>query len=587
MSGITILRLVYIFADLSILLLTIKALAKKTKMGNVVAAVMCSGFAVATFYTFSLFAKTYFYMSLFSSCVFFSIDIMLVLMVRYIMHFTKLSLKKGGGAGAKVGFGLIFLMEAVVLMLNPFVEIAVTYQSYIRDGETLYTFVPKPYFYFHLGLCYFMVLVAVTFLIYKIRITPKMYRGRYLNTLVSFVGVVGVNFLFLVAMDALQLDFSYLFYVLIAMFIYSSTFGFKDRFVLNFRSVTFEQIGMPVLLFDYEENLSDYNTEAEKMFSFLQTDEEDTEVEISLNHFLEQAKIPLKSHYENEVFIYRQGEGENETIYSGRYMCYKENDGKFSAAVIVLHDVTAEQKILETEQRMSRSKSNFLMTTSTWLKRPLQSILENVYELEARNTDPKGQEIVENIGKSTTMSLKLIEELMEYALVESTERTMKEDVVCTADYVDYIREVIKECEKKAAIDLEIDDFMPEKVLTNFEQLTRLSGNFIRLAVEHALQKQVEVLVCYSEEGKNKGMLELEITDNGDGSLFDMMEQMKEMLYGEEDTINSAAIVNGLELYILCRLAKNMGGDVEIRHDDEGNNFIHVFVRVNTELDMIA
>ena len=106
-------------------------------------------------------------------------------------------------------------------------------------------------------------------------------------------------------------------------------------------------------------------------------------------------------------------------------------------------------------------------------------------------------------------------------------------------------------------------------------------------MEHALQKQVEVLVCYSEEGKNKGMLELEITDNGDGSLFDMMEQMKEMLYGEEDTINSAAIVNGLELYILCRLAKNMGGDVEVRHDDEGNNFIHVFVRVNTELDMIA
>ena len=578
MNTLNAIRSVYLIADFIILLLTIKAMNKKTKMGNVVAAVMAAGFAVVTFYTITLFAKSYFYVLLFNSCVFFSIDIMLLLLVRYILLFSKLELK-GSNKVSRGVFGFVFLMEAVVLMLNPFVEHAVTLSGYEVDGFMLYTYVAKTYFYFHLGLCYFMVIMCVALLIYKIRITPKMYRGRYSNTLISFLAAVLINFLFLAGMELFRMDFSFLFYALIAMFIYSSTFGFKERFLLTYRSAAFQNVGLPVLLFDYEENLGDFNEEAEKLFPFLTEWKEERESEMDLKTFLTEAGIELRSLYEDESFMYRRGAGEQEVIFNGRYMCHKENDGKFSAGMMVFHDVTTEQKMLEQEQNMSRSKTNFLMNVSAGIKKPLFAILDKLTVLEEKYTDDESKQEITSVYQSATLALNLIEELMEYSMVEAGHLQSKRDVVQMADYVEFLQMVIRDCEHLATIQIEIDDFLPKQVIADFEHLKRLGATLIRNAAEQAENKEVRVLLYYSEEGKNKGTLELEITDNGQDILQQMMFRIKDVLEMPEEAVDCTAISEGLELYMICRLAKNMGGDVEVCVDEEGKNFVHAYVRV--------
>ncbi len=581
MNAITVIRGVYLFTDLLILILTIKALSKKTKMGNVVAAMLMAGFAVVTFYTMSLFAHSYFYVSLFNSCVFYSIDIMLFLFVRYILLFTKLELK-GSNIVSKLIFVFVFLMEAIVLMLNPFKEVAVTFQGYEVNGFMLYTYEAKPYFYFHLGLCYFMVLMGVILLVYKIRITPKLYRGRYRNTLLSFIAVVFINFLFLAGMELFKLDFSYIFYALIAVFIYSATFGFKERFLLSYRNTVFQNVGLPILLFDYEQNLGDYNDEAEKIFPFLTDSEEGKLQEKDLKWFLEQAGIELRSFFENEVFMFRREKDETEVIYRGEYICHKENDGKFSAGMLVFHDVTSEQHLLEQEQKMSRSKTNFLMNVSTGVKKPLYSILENSKKLEEKSTDQYSLEMVGSVQNSAVMALKLIEELMDYSILEAGHYEMKQEVVSMEDVVDFLLKVVSECKAYAEIDVQIDDFLPLQLISDGEHFKRIASTLIRNAAEQARGKEVRVLLYYSEESRRKGTLDLEITDNGNNMMQQMMGHIEEFLEMPEEAVDCAAISEGLELYMLCRMAKEMGGNVVIRKDDEGQNFIHAYVSVELE-----
>lgn len=582
MNTLNTIRLVYLIADFLILVFAIRALKKKTKMGNVVAAVMAAGFAVVSFYSASLFAQRYFYMSLFNSCVFFSIDIMLFLLIRYIIHFTKLELK-GNSIFSRILFVVIFLMEAIVLMLNPFKELAVTFQGYQMDGFTLYTYVAKPYFMFHLGLCYFMVFIGVMLLLYKIRVTPKMYRARYLNTLISFIGVVLMNFLFLAGMELFSIDFSYIFYVLIAMFIYYATFSFKDRFLLSYRDTVFKNIGLPIIMFDYEQHLGDYNEQAAEVFPFLEEYSGDLMSSLNIREFLTRSGLDMKSYFEDANFIYRTYNEDTEKIFQGRYVCYKENDGKFSAGMFVFHDITNEQKLLENEQRLGRSKTNFLMNVSAGIKKPLHTVLDGMDTLLSMDIgNEKARQVVFNSIEATKMTLKLTQELMDYSMLETGEYALKKECVATEAVIGFLHRIVLKFEKQKQILLEIDDYLPSKLIFDLDKLKRLASSLIYNSVEEADDKPVKILLYYSEESPKRGVLEMEITNSGDNVLEKSMRKIEELLELPEEQIDCTTISEGLELYMTCRLAKKMGGDIRAYKDEDGNNVVHAYVEV--ELD---
>lgn len=576
MQILDVLRITYLLAGFLVAALATKAILKKTKLGSAVGQAMYAAAAVITFYFLSLCTEDYFLVSLCNSLTFVSIDIMLLLLLRYITIFTKYDSSRKNVNMWKA-FGLITIVDGILLMLNPFKEFAISYEKYFLGDVVLYKYTEKTYFYLHLLFCYSIIIITVGILIYKVRLTPRMYRSRYLNTLFSFMFAVLINFLFLAGAENFDIDFSYIFYALVAIFMYTSTFLYKDRFMIANRNTVFQNIGIPILLFDYEQNLSDFNDQAQKIFPFLHLEEV-----MSLDSFLQESGIELESKFSNSVFTYSCREGEEDQIYRGDYVCFKEDAGRFSASMFTLHNVTREQKRIEKEQIANRTKSNFLVNVSHGIKRPLYNIIRETNELLIQQLDIENHRRLENIYDEGKSALSLVDELMDYCLLESGHYQVHYETVNVAEYVAYIQRIVNEYRSRAEIELEIDDYLPYQVVSNLDRLKQIADVLIQNAVDNCGGEKVRILVYYSEEGMSHGTLELEITDRGPGLSIEILEHLQKFLALPAEQVDNVAIHEGLELYMVCRMARFMGGDVEIDSAPEKGSFLHAFVHVELE-----
>ena len=142
MQILDVLRITYLLAGFLVAALATKAILKKTKLGSAVGQAMYAAAAVITFYFLSLCTEDYFLVSLCNSLTFVSIDIMLLLLLRYITIFTKYDSSRKNVNMWKA-FGLITIVDGILLMLNPFKEFAISYEKYFLGDVVLYKYTEK------------------------------------------------------------------------------------------------------------------------------------------------------------------------------------------------------------------------------------------------------------------------------------------------------------------------------------------------------------------------------------------------------------------------------------------------------------
>lgn len=230
--------------------------------------------AIVTFsYLISILEYDYFRASFMASIYFIAIDWLLITMIKLT---TAVTTQGREWRRRKVMYMLMgyAVFDAVVLLINPFREIAV---HYVRRDTVIacYFYQMKPLYYAHLAFTYLLVTAVLGILFHKIVRTPRQYRNQYRFIADIIILIVIANALFLIPQIKQMynfLDISIIGYSMGLMAIYWSSFEYRSRYLHHgLASLIMDNMNQGVLLFDYDGFLVMKNEKADEMLPFMRS----------------------------------------------------------------------------------------------------------------------------------------------------------------------------------------------------------------------------------------------------------------------------------------------------------------------------
>lgn len=232
-------------------------------------------------------------------------------------------------------------LDAAFLLSNPFNNWALDYQQITVCNDVYFRYIPDTWYNIHLAFSYLLVTAILVILAVKSAKVPFVYAGRYLNVLLVILTVVFLNFVFIFTSNVI--DFSCMLYAFAAYAIYKISFDYSPSLMkFQSRRMLVDKIQDPVLLFDMEERLVDFNAEATVKLGVTKGDlynltRERFETEY-LKHPYTKGGISLSF----EVTLCKSYA---DIIYYTSLVCIREKNGRRIGDLYVLHDIT-EQKLM-------------------------------------------------------------------------------------------------------------------------------------------------------------------------------------------------------------------------------------------------
>lgn len=197
-------------------------------------------------------------------------DFILCLAAKTFIDRAKLSTKMT--KAAFYVFWIFCAVDAVVFFTNAFTHFA--YLGTLVEKEFAQTaavfFYPVSGIWFSVHLCFNFVLVLLIFVAMLLKCTsvPLVYAGKYIPVGLYFFAVAAL--IFYLEYISFSLEGFYVSTVLLCavpfIFFYNYYY-YRPRFLLSsIRQMVFDKLGIPVVLFDSDDLLIDFNYDAKKLF---------------------------------------------------------------------------------------------------------------------------------------------------------------------------------------------------------------------------------------------------------------------------------------------------------------------------------
>ncbi|MBR1607207.1 MAG: HD domain-containing protein [Clostridia bacterium] len=317
------------------------------KTGKVAQYLGLSSFAAGTVtasYLASLLAQSYTAMSVASSVYFAAIDWMLVCLVHYAYHFTKMHLNRGARLIRRIICGYA-LLDSAVMFVNIFSEIAVTFVRPQDNPLGPYVYRMKPLYMLHLAFTYTLVVFVLYLFIRKSTKTPRQYRNQYslIIAVILMIVVMNAAFLFLQTGSLFSsLDWSVFIYSMGLYLLFWATFSYRQNDMLKSLAMTiFQNIDQGIVLFDYTDELIMCNKKAEQLLSDLPLDEKMTGAD-----FQRKCEIDITEHREDRFTVQRERLGARGQPLRCDFRRLKDRSGGVIGNLFVFTDLTDESDIL-------------------------------------------------------------------------------------------------------------------------------------------------------------------------------------------------------------------------------------------------
>lgn len=240
-----------------------KCRRKKESMAKATARVCLSGAAIVLCNSITLFFNNFMAMSFAFSCMFVCANVFLYFLLDYTVQLTETGPLK---AIYRIVTWSFITFDSVLLLSNPWTNFVLEYEQKIYYKELFLNIVPNPWYYVHCVYTYLAILAVVIVLVVKCFRLPLVYAGRYLTELFVVVGVVVLNLLFIVT--PVPVDLSCLLYGWVAWSAYRIALEYHPKYVRKqARYMMSNKLQEPILLFDIENRLADFNHEAAEKFN--------------------------------------------------------------------------------------------------------------------------------------------------------------------------------------------------------------------------------------------------------------------------------------------------------------------------------
>ena len=235
---------------------------------------------------------------------------------------------------------------------------------------------------------------------------------------------------------------------------------------------------------------------------------------------------------------------------------------------LVLSSVMRELSLSREVEKMAReradianrAKGSFVATISHEIRNPLFSIVgfSDLLRKEDLVVDEKNK-YVDIIIRNSNQLLKLIDSILDLEKIEAGSVQLEVERVIIHDFINEVVTSLKiqAQQKNLYLKLEISEYLPEVIFTDYFKLRQILLNVIGNAIKFTSSGGVSVHVKQSSIGP----LVFEVKDTGVGISSEQVVKLFEPFAQGDSSIYKKFGGSGLGLSVAKKLAKALGGDV--------------------------
>jgi signal transduction histidine kinase len=236
------------------------------------------------------------------------------------------------------------------------------------------------------------------------------------------------------------------------------------------------------------------------------------------------------------------------------------------------------QKVLNNMDELKaldRAKSEFVSIASHELRTPLTSIKGSLGLLSndiVGTLDPESKDMVLVAEQETDRLVRLINDMLDLAKIESRSLTLKTDWVPLMELLERTAQGLKGFAAAAQVKIHVTSQVPEalEVAIDPDRIQQVITNLVSNAIKYSPQKgTVTVMTQVTLDGR----LEVSITDQGDGISEENQSLIFEKFRQATDANNQLVKGTGLGLAISKALIEEHHGEIGVRSvEGQGSTF---------------
>ena len=288
------------------------------------------------------------------------------------------------------------------------------------------------------------------------------------------------------------------------------------------------------------------------------------------------------AHVDDEVLWRKDGRS-----FPAEYWSYPQSiDGKIVGAVVTFLDVSqrklAEQTLrqaIETAERASYAKSQFLATMSHEIRTPMNGIIGMTdLVLETRLSDEQRDYL--NIVKASAESLLgIINEILDFSKIEAGKMEMERISFDLHRLCASIMKTlsVRAAEKSLELVANLADDVPRQMLGDPGRIRQILLNLLSNAIKFTDRGEVEVAVAVKGRAGNDICIEFSVRDTGIGISQGKQRFIFEPFTQEDSSTTRRFGGTGLGLTVSCRLAELMGGRIWLESQPGQGSTFHVLI----------
>lgn len=221
---------------------------------------------------------------------------------------------------------------------------------------------------------------------------------------------------------------------------------------------------------------------------------------------------------------------------------------------------------MESADQANKAKSEFLANMSHEIRTPMNAILGFTELLRKEVNSEKGKRFITAVLSSTDSLLRLINDILDLSKVEAGKLALEYEPCSVKAMSHNIESIFREKASSKGLDLEVGvtPELPEFLIIDEVRVRQIITNLISNAVKFTDSGYIKILVNFTRENDEQGILKFDVIDSGVGipedqqqSIFDVFSQVEgqsQKLYGG----------SGLGLAICMKLAKLMNGEISLK-----------------------
>ena len=229
-----------------------------------------------------------------------------------------------------------------------------------------------------------------------------------------------------------------------------------------------------------------------------------------------------------------------------------------------VQDRTAQyQSAKEDAESANRAKSSFLANMSHEIRTPLNAILGFVQILQENETDKEKSKYIHTIKKSSDSLLDIINDILDFAKVESGKMAIDPISVNPHEDFDNIGSLFfaKAEDLRLKFHIYIDPYLPKRVIIDSLRIRQILTNLLSNAMKFSPENGV-VLLEIKYDAQNQ-IISFRVQDNGIGIAPENHSKIFEAFSQEEDSTSRKYGGTGLGLAISAKLVNLMDSKLEL------------------------